>query len=141
MKILERLHREYPANIDVLCRFLDFASEKFDDKKVLEIIENTISINPNRKLTEYLLKVNKNDIFEIAQSMMSGISENNIEKLWILLIIAVEKKFLARTKELVKKIPEIDKSRDLFEFFTKHFEFLSLQYPRRYFLTKFQLQF
>ena len=41
------------------------------------------------------------------------------------MIIAVEKKFLARTKELVKKISEIDRSRNIFEFFAKHFEFMS----------------
>ena len=129
LKILERLHRDYPANIDILCKLLDFVfendSEKYDEKKIADLLKETLSLNPNRKITKYILRIKRNDIFELAQSMMTAVSDNNLEKLWILLEIATEKQFANRAKELLQKIIEIDKSSDIFKFFVEYFEFLS----------------
>lgn len=125
IKILEKLHRDYPANVDILCRLLDFAGSEYTDKKILKTIEETISMNPNKKVAPYLTKLNRSDIMEISQTIMSEIPETNLEKLWILLIIAVTKKFTPRCRELLSKIAEQDKSSAVVEFFVDHFEFLS----------------
>lgn len=121
--ILERLHKSYPENNSILIELLKTGN--FNDKKTLELINDTISINPNRQISKYLIALNRNDIFEKTQSMLSQISNENIEKLWILLDIATQKEFLTKVKELISKLVIIDKSLDITKFYIKHQEFLS----------------
>lgn len=129
LKIMEKLHKTYPANVDILIKFLDFVFEnsslKYDEKKILNLIESTISLNPNRKISKYLLKLNKNGIFEKIQSMTASLLDNNKEKFWILLIIATEMKFISRAKESIRKLIEIDETEDIYKFYIENQNFLS----------------
>lgn len=122
-EILKKLHKEYTARIDVLCKLLEFYENGtenviYDAKWVLKVIEETISINPNRAVVLYLLHTGKNDIFERAQSMMANISDDNAEKNWILLRLAIEKKFNVQAKELAKRLIKTDELNDVYSFIT-----------------------
>ncbi len=130
LKILEKLHKNYPANVDILIKFLDFIFEntsvKYDEKKILHIIQSTISVNPDRRISKYLLKLNKSGMFEELQSMTAPVFDNNKEKFWMLLIIATEMKFISRAKELIRKLVEIDKTEDIYKFYIENLETLSM---------------
>lgn len=126
-EILKRLHKEYVTRSDLLCLLLDFYDKysqvghiPYDTAWVLKTIEETISVNPNRIIATYLLKIGRNDIFELAQSMMANISENNIEKNWILLQIAMEKRFNLQAKELAKRLIKTEELKDIRELITKN---------------------
>ncbi len=129
LRIIERLHKDYPANIEILCKFLDFVfeniSKRYEEKKILDAISQTLCCNPNRIISKYLLKIKRNDIFEFAQSAMTSIPDNNIEKLWLLLNIAMDRNFQGRIRELITKIIDVDKSDDIYKLFTCNFEALS----------------
>ena len=126
-EFLKRLHKEYVARIDLLCLLLDFYEKHsqighipYDANWVLKTIEETISINPNRRVATYLLRIGRHDIFELAQLMMANISESNIEKNWILLKIAIEKKLNLQAKELAKRLIKTEELRDIRELITNH---------------------
>ena len=70
--------------------------------------------------------MSKLDIFEITKSMMSKLSNNNIEKLWILLEIAVAKKFNVQIKELVETLLRIDRSDILYKYVVQHSELVPI---------------
>ncbi len=128
LKIIENINNEYPESIDVLCLLLDYVEQNnittYDDKRIMQLIAETMKVNPNRKLAKYLLRLKRNDIFEQAKSMMSGISNNNIEKLWILLIIATSKGLNLQVKELISEILKKDKTNDVCEFFVEYHNLL-----------------
>lgn len=123
-EILKKLHKEYTARIDVLCKLLEFYEKRtenaiiYDAKWVLKVIKETISMNPNRAVVPYLLHTGRNDIFELAQSMMANISNDNAEKNWILLRLAIEKKFNVQAKELAKRLIETDELNNVYSFIT-----------------------
>ena len=121
-EILKRLHKEYVTRIDLLCLLLDFYEKYLEAKNIphdtnwlLKTIEETISVNPHRNVVKYLLQIGRNDIFELAQSMMANISDNNAEKNWILLKLAIEKKFNLQAKELAKRLIKTEELRDIRE--------------------------
>ncbi|MDR0942255.1 MAG: hypothetical protein LBM19_01390 [Holosporales bacterium] len=129
LRIIEKLHKDYPSSVLVLRTFLDFVgshdSIKYNEKKIISAIKETTSVNPNRTAARYLLKLNRKDGFEIAQELTASISDDNIEKLWLLLIIATKMNFVAKAKELIKKIVETDSSNDIFKFYMQNHEILS----------------
>lgn len=126
-EILKRLHNEYVTRVDLLCILLDFYNEysqlgnvPYDTNWVLKTIAETISVNPNRVVATYLLQIGRNDIFELAQSMMANVSESNIEKNWILLKIAIEKRFNLQAKELAKRLIKAEELNDVRELISSH---------------------
>jgi hypothetical protein len=129
LKIIEKIHKDFPEKIEILINLLDFImgneALKYDDKKILNLIGATLSVNPDRRLSEYLLKLGRKDILEITQSLTFSISDKNKEKLWLLLIIATKMGFFLQCKELVKKIIEVDPSDDIIKFFVKNHLVLS----------------
>ena len=110
------------TRVDLLCLLLDL-HEKYsvakdiphDTNWLLKTIEETISVNPHRNVVKYLLQIGRNDIFELAQSMMANISDNNVEKNWILLKLAIEKKFNLQAKELAKRLIKTEELKDICE--------------------------
>ncbi len=121
-EILKTLHKEYATRIDVLCMLLDFYERyseagniSYDTDWVLKTIEETICLNPHRAVTIYLLRSGRRDVFELAQSMMANISENNVEKNWILLKLAIEKKFNLQARELAKRLIKTEELKDIRE--------------------------
>lgn len=126
LKIIERLRKNYPSNILILIKYLEFAFENnIEERKILYSIKETLKINPNRQIAKYLLKINRKDILEIAQSYLADISDKNIEKLWILLIISTKLEYIHIAKELIHKIIEIDQSDYLYKFYIKNYAILS----------------
>jgi hypothetical protein len=85
----------------------------------------TLSQNPNREFASYLLSLHRKDIFEVVQEMTSSIDNNNIEKLWLLLIISTKMEFISKAKEIIKKILEIDNTNDIFKFYIENEDLLS----------------
>ncbi len=128
LEIIENINNEYPESIDVLCLLLDYVEQNnittYDDKRIMQLIAETMKVNPNRKLAKYLLRLKRNDIFEQAKSMMSEISNNNIEKLWILLVMAASKGLNLQVKELILEILKKDKTDDVCEFFVEYHNLL-----------------
>ncbi|MDR3224179.1 MAG: hypothetical protein LBT03_01155 [Holosporales bacterium] len=136
LQIIQKLHNEYPEDITTLFAFLDFVdinkstgydSGGYDDKKLLKIIKETISLNPNRKIARYLLKLNRCDIFEIAQKVLEFSGNGNSEKLWILLIIATKMKFINKASELIRLLLESGDSCGVLEFYVQNIDTLSVE--------------
>lgn len=126
LKIIERLRKNYPSNTVILSKYLDFAFENsIEEKKILSSLKETLQLNPNREISEYLLKTNRKDIFELTQSYLANISDKNIEKLWILLIIATKLEYVHIAKELIHKITNIDQSDEIYKFYIKNHDILS----------------
>ncbi len=126
LKIIERLRKNYPSNIIVLSKYLDFAFENnIEEKKILNSLKETLQLNPNREIAEYLLKTNRKDIFELTQSYLSNVSDKNVEKLWILLIISTKLEYVHIAKDLIRKITNIDQSDEIYKFYIKNHDILS----------------
>jgi tetratricopeptide (TPR) repeat protein len=129
LKHIEQMLKKYPGNTNVLQIFLDFltvnSSIKYDDKKLLQHVRAVLSTNPIRELASYLLKLNKKNILELAQEQMTTIENDNLEKLWLLLVIATKMNILARAKELIQTIIEIDKTKDIYKFYVENMDILS----------------
>ena len=124
LKILERSYKNYQNNSKVSMELLNFIfekyPEKYSEKKIIEILTHSFESKPNRKLAYNLLKIKRNDIFEVAQEITAKIPDNNVEKLWMLLIIATRLEFITKAKELIKKIVEVDTSDEILEFYVKY---------------------
>lgn len=126
LKIIEKLHKSYPASFNVLKSYLDIAFENnVEEKRILQAIKETLEINPNRQIADYLFRINRKDIFEIVQSYLINIKDNNLEKIWTLLLLSTKLCYLHIAKELISKIIEIDKSDELYKFYIKHYTELS----------------
>ena len=120
LKTLEKIYKNNTNNSEIAIKLLDFAFEKYSEKKILEILENSFKLNPNRKFANILLKLKRQDIFELAQEITSKTPENNLEKLWLLLNIANKFDFTAKTRDLILKIIELDSSTDIINFYLKN---------------------
>jgi hypothetical protein len=107
LKILEKVFYGYPANCHVAVAFLDYILEHehddHTDKKIIDIIGQVFVLNPNRIFADYLLKVNRKDLFEVAQKIVQSVSETNIERAWFMLIISTKLHLLAKAKEIIKQ--------------------------------------
>lgn len=126
LKIIENLRKNYSANIDITKTYLDFAFDNnIDEKKILNAIKDSLSVNPNREIAPYLLKLNRKDIFELTQSYLSNIGDKNIEKLWILLIISTQLQYIHIAEDLIYKILELGELDELCRFYITHYSELS----------------
>lgn len=126
LKIIEKLRKTYPSNISVLIKYLDFAFENsIEEKKILHAVKEILHLNPDRQIAEYLLKTNRKDIFELAQSYMANVCDKNLEKLWILLTMATKLDYIHIAKDLIYKIIELDHSDELYKFYIKNQTILS----------------
>lgn len=132
-EMLQKLHKEYVDRVDILLLLLDFFTEYMeakgtpDDMKwVLKVIKETISVNPNRNVVKYLLRSGRNDVFELAQSMMSNVPEDNVEKNWILLKLAIAKNFNLQAKELAKRLIKARELNNMFEFISSEPEVVKI---------------
>ncbi|MDR2667344.1 MAG: hypothetical protein LBB34_04540 [Holosporales bacterium] len=129
-KIIEKIQKNNSTNIDVLKKFCDFFLKntelECDEKKLLNAINGVISTNPHREVAYYMLKLNRKDIFEVAQHMMMAVKDCNLEKLWLLLIIATRMNFVSKSKELIRSIMKIDKSYDILKFYIGNIGALSV---------------
>ena len=122
--ILINLHKRHPQNTEILYKLLEYVklypSNKYDVEWQLQMMKITLSTKPNRRIAKYLLETQKSAILEVARDAMTCIPDANIEKLWILLIIAVEKKFMVQARDLLKKLVTVDKSDDVYKFLVNH---------------------
>ncbi|MDR2598595.1 MAG: hypothetical protein LBC25_02650 [Holosporales bacterium] len=104
-KIIEKVFHEYPANHRVATTFLDFIIERghddHTDKQIIDIIGQIFALNPNRVFANFLLKVNRKDLFEVAQKIVQPLAETNIERAWFMLIISTKLHLLAKAKEII----------------------------------------
>ena len=113
LKIIKKLHNEYPDRIDVLCKLLNF---NIPDKIKLKAISETISYCPDRVVSKYLLMIETDDIYEQTKNMLSSIPDSNLEKIWILFHLAVKKQYEYQSKILMQKIIDLDKTNSLLEY-------------------------
>ena len=112
LKIINKLHNEYPERIDVLCKLLNF---NIPDRIKLKAISETISHVPDRVISKYLLMIGADDIYEKTQKMMMLIPDSNLEKIWILFHLAIKKQYEYQAKVLMQKIIDLDKTNSLLE--------------------------
>ena len=120
IEILINIHKRYPQNTAILYKLLEYAklhaSDKYNVDWQLQMMKLTLSTNPHRGIAKYLLETQKSAILEVARDAMACIPDLNIEKLWILLLIAIEKKFMVQVKDLLRKLLAEDKTDDVFKF-------------------------
>ena len=113
LKIVENLYKKFPLHEKTGLYLLKFLIEykpiKYDDNKIINLIHSIFISNPNRNIAYLLVKLyNKNNIFEVSQEILQDIPNNNIEKIWFLLIIATNMKLFHIIKELIKNIININ---------------------------------
>ncbi|MDR0744857.1 MAG: hypothetical protein LBE97_02800 [Holosporales bacterium] len=124
LKLIEKLIKKHDENKESFDFFLKFISKnnitKYNDKFIIEVIEKSFKIFPNRALAYDLIKLNKSDQFEIAQEITKNINENNIEKLWFLLIMALKSGFHIKTQEIVKKLMNQENPKEILAFYYKN---------------------
>lgn len=120
LKIIERIYKNYPHNIFVANVFLDFIEPSNNSKKIIEIIKASFELRPDRNFAYNLIKTGRKDVFEVAQEISQNVSDNNIEKLWFLLIIATKLGFVQKSKELIKKIYDNDETDEIFRFYVEN---------------------
>jgi hypothetical protein len=130
IKIIEEILSAHPDSTIALIALLDLLQTTNDcatysDKKLLQLIKKSISLNPNRLLAKRLLKFNRTDAFEIAQDFMKDIDGDNVEKLWFLLIVATESGLVAKAKELIAAIVKFDRSNEIYRFYVSNSAVLS----------------
>ena len=120
VEMLINIHKRYPQNTDILYKLLEYAklhsSDKYNVEWQLQMMKLTLSTNPHRGIAKYLLETQKSAILEVARDAMACIPDLNIEKLWILLLIAIEKKFMVQVRDLLRKLLAEDKTDDVFKF-------------------------
>ena len=109
LKIVEYLYKKFPDNKKAGLYLLQFLEEykptKYNDTKIINLIQCIFVANPNRELAYMFLKLyNQNNIFEVSQSILNQVPNNNIEKIWFLLIIATNMKLFNIIKELITNI-------------------------------------
>ena len=128
--LLINLHKRYPQNTEILYKLLEYVKlhpdNKYDIEWQLQMMKSTLSTNPNRGIAKYLLETQKSAILEVARDAMTCIPDANIEKLWILLIIAVEKKFMVQVRDLLGKLVMLDKTDDVYKFLVNHPEIIQI---------------
>ncbi|MDR1333251.1 MAG: hypothetical protein LBJ69_02495 [Holosporales bacterium] len=129
IKIVERILDDDPGNTSALIALLDTLRTtdlvKYSDKKVIQIIGRSLSLNPNRILADYLLRLNRPDVFELAHDMMSSIDNNNTEKLWFLLIVATGGGLITKARDLITMLTKLDKSDEIYRFYVDNIAVLS----------------
>ena len=135
LKIVEYLYKKFPLNKKTglyLLRFLaQYKPAKYSDSKIIELVQNIFTANPDRELAYIFLNLyNQNNVFEVSQQMLLSVSNNNIEKLWFLLIMATNTKLFNIIKELIKNIIDLNSIDDnnimhLNTFFIKNYDLLS----------------
>ena len=113
LKIVENLYKKFPLNKKIglyLLKFLiEYKPTKYDDKKIISLVQSIFTANPNRDIAYLFIKLyNQNNTFEISQETLKDIPNDNIEKVWFLLIIATNMKLFHIIKELIKNIIDIN---------------------------------
>ncbi|GHT88662.1 hypothetical protein FACS1894113_1600 [Alphaproteobacteria bacterium] len=123
LKFLEKIVKKFNEINDSYDAILKFIKEnninEYDEKYIIKFIKNSFEILPNRNLIYYLLDLNKANQFEIAQEITANISNDNIEKLWFLLIVALSAGFCLKCQEIIEKLNKIVDKKELLEFFYK----------------------
>lgn len=109
LKIVEYLYKKFSLNKNTGLYLLQFLEEykpsKYSDNKILNLIQSIFTANPNRDLAYVLLKLyNQTNVFEVSQKILENIPNDNIEKLWFLLIIATHTKLFNIMKKLITDI-------------------------------------
>ena len=138
LKIVEYLYKKFPENKNTGLYLLQFLEEykpvKYNDSKIINLMQSIFISNPNRDLAYIFLKLyNQSNIFEISQEILKTIPNSNLEKVWFLLVIATNMKLFNVIKELINNIIEINnncnKNKDIInelnEFFIKNYNILS----------------
>jgi hypothetical protein len=92
------------------------SNKKLAAKICIDIIKHSFSALPNRNLAYNLLNLNRQNSFEIAQEITFNIAYDNIEKLWLLLIVAIKLNLISKMKEIIMKLLNFDKSTGLLKF-------------------------
>lgn len=116
------LHKSFDldkANIEIIDSLVKLFQAENNDKKILDIVQSSFTFKPQRNLVEFLLKVNRNDLFEITQELLKKTPDLNKEKLWILCEIANYLSFDSKTIDLLKKLRDLGDEVSVFEFIAR----------------------
>lgn len=115
LKIVEYLYKKFPLHKNTGLYLLQFLEEyrpsKYSDEKIISLVHDIFVANPNRELAYIFLKLyRQSNIFEVSQKMLQTFPNNNIEKIWFLLIIATNMKLFNIIPELINNITECNRS-------------------------------
>ena len=120
LQILEKLYKNFPKNIRVMKYLLEFKT----GSETIDLIKKMFITKPDRNLAYIFLKLyNNNDNLEIAQKILNSVPDNNIEKIWFLLIVATKMQYYTKIKELITKVNS--EPLQLADFYVKNYEILS----------------
>jgi hypothetical protein len=124
LKLIEKItkkHDEIADSYNILLKFIEENNiKKYDDKRIIEIIKKSFEILPNRDLAYDLIRLNKHDQFEVSQEITKNISDDNIEKLWFLLIVSLKSGFYAKAREIVKSLETKENIGKILTFYYKN---------------------
>lgn len=104
LTILEKACKNYPSNAEIVMNFIQH-TPNISDKKIYLLVKQCFQGHPNRMLANTLLSMkHKENLFETAIQITASVSDDNIEKLWFLCIIATEAGHISKAVELFKLI-------------------------------------
>lgn len=128
LTILEKACKNYPSNAEIVMNVIQHTPD-ISDKKIYLLVKQCFQGRPNRILANALLSMqHKENLFETAIQITAPVSNDNIEKLWFLCIIATKAGHISKAVELFKLILTnySSKQSDIIVFFIlNHSEFSS----------------
>lgn len=120
LKILEKGQQEHKYSSEISYRLLEFVGIEYSKKKAIELIKNIFASKPDRNLANFFVKFDLG--FEKVWEIVCGIHENNIERLWFLLIVSLNQGLMEFAKDMLIRITKLDFSNDIFAYYIKYHE-------------------
>ncbi len=129
LSLLEKHNRKHPGNFYIANIIIDnlLLSSPINASKIINIVGDCFCAVPNRRLAKSLLCVDKQEsLFETAQKITARVSDDNIEKLWFLTIVATELGHISKAVDIIKLIiaaSEVDMNEITSFFLLNHSKF------------------
>ncbi len=102
--VLEKKLKKSPFNSKIAIEFIKNVSN-ISEKRIISVIKNCFSENPDRHLAESLFYLKKREnLFEMAMQITANVSNNDLEKLWFLCIIATKTGHISKASEILQTI-------------------------------------
>ena len=109
IKILDRLHKKYPKNLEVMEKLLNtLAINTGNEERILQLIPEIFKIRPNRNLVTNFLQACADktysdvSLLDTALELLNPIANENVEKLWFLLTVATKSRNYPKIVEYFK---------------------------------------
>ncbi|MDR1488631.1 MAG: hypothetical protein LBI26_02740 [Holosporales bacterium] len=93
-------NREYPGSFEIVAKLVQHT------KKNISLIADCFNANPDRNLLNLLKEEEKT--LENAEIITKNVSDNNLEKLWFLCMLATETNLITKANEVFLKIVDIN---------------------------------